>query len=138
MQFTVLAEAHMKPRLRELGRLLKRVALLVGVFAAGPCLSAPQWCYGTITAAWVHASGELFVLPSWRGDHIRVCSITSTLSLNGSTVDPTVCMSWLSTVRLAIAAGKSTVMLFPDAPSCAQLPTYTSAPLPTYIMVQSI
>mgnify|MGYP001409385004 CR=1 FL=1 len=118
--------------------LAKALAVVLTMLASSSCFSAPQWCYGTITAAWVHSSGELFVLPSWRGDHIRVCSVTSAISVNGATVDPTVCLSWLSTVRLAMAGGKSTVMHYPDAVSCAQLPIYTGAPLPTYIMVQSI
>jgi len=115
----------------------KALTVVLTMVSSTPCFSAPQWCYGTITAAWVHAGGEFFVLPSWRGDHIRVCSITSAVTVSGATVEPTVCMSWLSTVRLAMAGGKSTVMHFPEAVSCAQLPIYTSAPLPTYIMVQS-
>lgn len=117
--------------------LAKALALGFSMLVSAPSLSAQQWCSGSITAAWVHANGELYVLPSWRGDHIRLCSTTAMISAGGQSVEPTVCLGWLSTIRLAMANNKQTIIYYPDAPVCSAIPTYSGAPAPVYVMVLS-
>lgn len=115
----------------------KALVLGFSMLASAPSFSAPQWCGGSITAAWVHANGELYVLPSWRGDHIRLCSTTTTITAGGQTVEPTVCLGWLSTIRVAMSSNKQTIINYSEAPVCSAIPIYASAPLPVYVMVLS-
>lgn len=103
-----------------------------------PSHAASQWCTNTISAAWVDWAGNLFVNPGWRGDHVRLCNVRTTLADGtGVSIDPTTCVSWLALVRQAMQGNKQTVIQYADAPACNAMPTYLSAPLPSYVMVNN-
>lgn len=111
------------------------LAALLSISLISPAWAAPQWCQGSIGAAWVDWNGNLLVNPSWRGDHLLLCNVRTALTANGVTIEPVTCVSWLSLARQAITGNKQTVINYGDAPACAQIPTYGSSPLPAYFMV---
>jgi hypothetical protein len=117
--------------------LSKSKAIMACLVLAMPIygIAAPQWCGGTIGAVWVDHTGDLFTLPSWRGDHLRVCSVKQTLTVAGRSIDQTTCLSWMAMLRQAKQAGAAVLMHYDDVPSCAQVPTYNAAPLPFYVML---
>lgn len=104
---------------------------------AGPSLAANQWCTGTINELWVDSGGNVFVNPSWRADHLRVCNINDALaSAGGPLVSTTTCLSWLSLLRAANVGAKSMTVFYVDAPACNAIGTYFSAPTPGYVMLR--
>jgi hypothetical protein len=112
------------------------VAAIVCAAFSSVSVAATQWCQGTITHAWVASDGSFYVLPSWRGDHIRLCSVKTTLSDAGvSALDPATCKSWVAITLQAIAGNKSTIITYADAPACNAMPHYHWAPLPWYVMI---
>jgi hypothetical protein len=116
----------------------RAIAALVCATVSVSGHAAGQWCTGTISHSWVASDGGLYVLPSWRGDHVRLCNVKATLSdayISG--IDPATCKSWLALVLQAVATNKSMVIQYPEAPVCNVIPHYHLAPLPSYVMVIS-
>jgi hypothetical protein len=117
---------------------LRAISALVCVTVSVSGHAAGQWCGGTISHSWVTWDGGLYVLPSWRGDHVRLCSVKATLSdayISG--IDPATCKSWAALVLQAVATNKSMVIQYPEAPACNAIPHYHLAPLPSYVMLAS-
>ena len=121
-------------------RLLKlsaRCLALALMLHAGPSLAAAQWCSGTINALWVDSAGNVYIYPSWRADHLRVCNVNEAVaSAGGPSVSITTCLSWLSLLKAGNVAAKSMITHYVEAPACSAIPTYVSAPTPSYIMLQ--
>jgi hypothetical protein len=117
---------------------LRAIAALVCATVSVSGHAAGQWCTGTISHSWVDAGGNFYVLPSWRGDHVRLCSVKTTLpDVHIGGIDPVICKSWVALVLQAVAASKSMVIQYPEAPACNAIPHYHLAPLPNYVMVVS-
>lgn len=93
------------------------------------------WCEGTINQHWINSGGDLYVNPSWRADHVALCNVNTT---NAAGITPTVCMSWAAIIRAAMQRNAQTTIFYGDAPvtSCGLIPSYTSAPSPTYVMIR--
>jgi hypothetical protein len=111
------------------------IAAILSLALTAPALAADVACQGAISASYVDWDGNLLVSPTWRGDWLRICSVRTTITGNGVTVDPTTCMGWASFVRQAMSGNKQTVMRYRDVASCTQVPSYYSSPLPEYLMV---
>jgi hypothetical protein len=117
---------------------LRAIAALVCATVPVSSQAALQWCTGTISHSWVDAGGSFFVLPSWRGDHVRLCNVKATLSdAQVGSIDPATCKSWVALVLQAVATNKSMIIQYPDAPACNAIPHYHQAPLPSYVMLVS-
>lgn len=85
-------------------------------------------CTGTVTRALLYGDGTVNLLTSWRGDYTEVCNTNGTFgSIAGD-----VCLSWYATALSAIAHGKQVNIYYAGTYTCATLPTYWSAPVPTY------
>lgn len=95
--------------------------------------AATQWCYFNVDYIWTSANGSLFFYPKERGDHIQVCNIDQPYQ----GISTTVCKSWFQTLTVATAIKKRVIIQYNDAPACTSLPTYSSAPVPNYIMLEN-
>lgn len=125
----------MKP-IRHLRRATKAVILALSVTALIPAQAGTAlWCSGTIATHWIDAGGTVYVLPSWRGDHIALCNVNAN---SAAGITPTVCLGWAAIIRAAMQRSAPTTIHYGDAPvaSCSQIPTYQSAPSPSYLMLQ--
>lgn len=113
--------------------LLRKIFVLFALFGGSvlPVVAAPQWCGGTVTNLWVDFSGNVLVIPSWRGNHIRLCNINQ--SIAGETT--TTCLSWMSLVRSAVQRSRAMIIYYDNAPACGEIPTYGAAPVPGYVML---
>jgi hypothetical protein len=95
--------------------------------------AAPQACAGTMSNLWVAADGSVYVLPSWRGDYIRLCNT----DVNLGAVTPATCMTWISLVRSAVQRQAQTIIYFAEAPVCNLIPTYYNSPAVYYVMLNN-
>jgi hypothetical protein len=110
--------------------------ILCAATSSASFAQASQWCQGTISHAWVDHAGYLLVLPSWRGDHLRLCSLRTTLSdAHIAGIDAATCKSWVVMTLQAVASNKQMIMYYPWAPACNSIPYYHQAPLPGYVMI---
>jgi hypothetical protein len=111
-------------------------SLVVGVAAASFTLgaqSAQQWCVGTLSFLFVDAAGAVNVLPSARNDYVQLCNVNGTWG----NIPTTTCLAWLSLARNALQRGSAVTIYYGDAPVCSALPTYGSAPVPNYVMMNN-
>lgn len=115
---------------------IKSFIVILSCLCSVNATAALQWCAGTIAVLWVTSGGDLYISPSWRGDHIRLCNVRLTTTVGAASVDQTTCLAWMSLLRQAKVSNATTIIMYDDIPSCAAIPTYTSAPIPAYVMLQ--
>jgi hypothetical protein len=111
----------------------KQLAVLA-VFASAltPSVAyADAICYGLTNNAITYATGDVMVLPAWRGDWIVICNVNTPRN----NVSPSTCFSWFSAINNSILYNKPVGYYFAgiDQSACATLPTYSSAPTPVYV-----
>ncbi|RYV04098.1 hypothetical protein SOPP22_01465 [Shewanella sp. OPT22] len=92
-----------------------------------------KWCEGKIKNVWVDYSGRLYITGSWRSEHTQICN----LNIEWKGVTTKVCQAWLAEAQLAFAAQSNVIMHYDDVSSCSEIPSYTSAPRPTYLMIKN-
>jgi len=95
--------------------------------------SASQWCTGKVTDLWVDSNGDLLIRSEWRDDHTKLCNVAN--AWEGITTET--CKSWMSILQTAMASRRNATVFYSDAPACAELPTYRSAPKPGYVMLRN-
>lgn len=104
---------------------------LILTFASSTSMAVSQYCSGKVSQLWMYSNGDLFVLPSWRGDHVRVCNINQNLG----SITPQICASWFTLLRTAVSNKENTYFYYENAPACNIIPTFSNAPVPGYIML---
>src|SRR5262245_49727586 len=92
---------------------------------------ASSWCTGKITSILTDASGNVYVIPSFRADWIQICSITATWK--GVTLD--VCKSWLGTVTALRLTQETTTLYYNEDLTCNSMANYGNSPAPGYIAI---
>jgi len=107
------------------------VLALMLVLASSTAMAEPRWCGGTVSRLFMYRNGEVYVVPSWRNDGVRVCNINQ----DSGTVTPQNCAAWFSLLRNAATNKENTVIFYDDAPACDTMPTYNNAPVPGYVML---
>ncbi len=113
-------------------KMLAKAVLTLALGITTAYASADQvWCSGKVSNLWVSSDGTVFVLPSWRGDHIGFCN----LSRDVGSISAKTCASWYGLLAIAVSNKADTTIFYPDAPSCSTMPTYGSAPSPYYVML---
>lgn len=107
--------------------------IIAGVYMVLCCAGAnagPLWCQGTVSDLFTYAEGSVLVLPSFRGDYVRVCNIN--VEIGG--VSPVNCLAWFAVLKSAVQRQSQVIFHYVDAPACNGLPTYGNAPIPGYVM----
>lgn len=94
--------------------------------------AANTWCTGIIGNTYISADGTLVILGSWRRDYTTICNVNSA---RGG-VAPETCKSWLSMALSAKLSQTEVTLMYGGIDSCETLPTYGSAPTPSYLMVR--
>lgn len=105
---------------------------LILVLASTTTMAAQQWCVGKVTDLYMTNGGYLYVNTSWRNNYVRVCNINQTVG----TITPQNCASWQNYLRSAVTNKENTLIFYNDAPACASMPSYDSAPYPGYVMLR--
>jgi hypothetical protein len=102
----------------------------------GTALSCHAWadfyCTVNVIAVLPYNTGAVNVLHSGRGDFTYICNLTGTHT-SGSSVQPETCAMWVAILLRAKKDNTTVNFWFPGSGSCATLPTYSNAPVPTYI-----
>jgi hypothetical protein len=112
----------------------KAAAMALALSALMPAQAGTAlWCQGTFENHWIDAIGTVYVTPNWRGDHIALCNVNTTMG----GITATVCLGWTAIIRAAMQKNATTIVHYSDAPvtACSLMPTYTNAPLPSYVLM---
>ncbi len=86
------------------------------------------WCNGKIGGVYINKEGDVIVNATWRNDWTRICN------LNTAGMQST-CPLWASYAATAYQNQLNVRVMYSNASSCDQLPTYNGAPLPEYFML---
>lgn len=86
-------------------------------------------CNVSVKNVLVYADGIVNVLHSGRGDYTVICNINS----EHSGVSPSTCAMWTTMLQVIKKKNGTANIYYPGSGSCSTLPTYGSAPVPTYI-----
>jgi len=107
--------------------------LYMAMFIAIGLLASPAkatvWCDGKINQFYTDSSGNFVILPTFRGDWVQICSVQA--EWKGISVQT--CNTWIATVISGMSGGKTFTMVYADLSDCLQIPSYSSAPAPSYI-----
>ena len=115
----------------EMKNIFSKTVLCTLLAATGISTSAaPQWCQGTVGNLWIYTNGNVYVVPSFRGDHIRICNMNT----ETSGISVINCVAWFTMLRNAMQRQSTVTVYYPEAPSCNTLPTYDASPVPGYVM----
>lgn len=107
------------------------IAIMLASLAPSQGARAAAWCTGTISASWVSAGGDVYLLGSWVGTHTRICNLDSTWS----GITPSVCASWMAKIDAAISTSRQVTVYYDSISDCSTIPSYTNAPAPWYVML---
>lgn len=96
--------------------------------------AAPLYCTGTISAVLMYADGRVMIQGTWRGDFTDICNGQGTWG----GIAETTCLSWYGAALKARKDVTTVTVYYPNGGSytCATIPTYSSAPVPGYLMLQ--
>ena len=114
---------------------MNKTRLLLAVIALGfsqQVFAVNLWCTGTVTRQYVDSASRVFILPTYAPSYTMVCDLDTTW--NGIT--PDLCKTWFAQLQAAFHT-QSLVIVYYNAvsyPSCGDLPSYTAAPTPGYVM----
>jgi len=105
--------------------------LIISIVFSTQAHAAAQWCKGTIEHSYIAKDGTLYIFGTWRNQHTAVCNVNT--ARDGVSVE--VCKSWLSMIITGKAMKTPMVVFYGEALSCAEIPQYSAAPGPGYIML---
>jgi hypothetical protein len=91
----------------------------------------PQWCTGKVQRLLQDKDGTVHAYMNFRNDWIQLCNTET--AWNG--VSPSICKGWVSSAKVAVAAGLNVTIQYGEAPACHLLPLYGAAPPPGYFML---
>lgn len=121
---------------------MKKFLAIAALLVSAPAASQTPllYCDGFVNKMYIHQSGELFILPSYRNDWMKVCNVKA----DWQGISPIVCQAWLTTLKDALSGngtGTGTRMgitvQYVSMNTCSTLPTYADSPKPGYIMVKA-
>ena len=106
---------------------------MLSVVALSNANAANIWCRGSVTNAYIDAGNNLVILGTWRNGYTRICKT------DGSTgIDTVTCSIWFSLATTSMVHDKEVILMYSDnngTMNCDSIPTYDSAPNPTYLML---
>jgi len=114
-------------------KIVAGVALFCGM-VVGTVAHADISCVGTLGGVLLYSDGSVMIQGSWRGDWTMICNTqTGWGSIDGST-----CFAWYAA---AVSAAKShtgvQTYYYGSTYTCANLPTYSSTPVPVYLLISA-
>ena len=109
-------------------KILSVLTVALTVAAASPAMAAFN-CDAKIKALLVYNTGIVNVLHTGRGNYTVVCSLKGTYG----DVSAATCATWVSLMESIKKKDGIAHFYYEGTGSCATLPTYGNAPVPTYI-----
>lgn len=113
---------------------MKKIILVVLFIVSNTAYANGKWCSGKITNSYIEHTGNVYIIGSWRGDHTKVCNINT--EWRGVTTET--CKMWVSYIQVALISQSPVTMHYGDIESCGSIPSYGSAPKPSYIMLKQM
>jgi hypothetical protein len=86
------------------------------------------WCNGKLFGVYINKEGDVLINASWRHDWTRICNV-NTAGMQST------CPLWASYAATAYQNQLNVRVMYSNAASCDQLPTYNGAPFPEYFML---
>lgn len=117
--------------MKTLKRALTSLVLTASLLATQA--NAAQWCGTKVSNYWINSGGDVLALSAIRGDYWQACNIKQ----DWKGITPTVCASWMTLIRSAIARNADMIWFYVEDTPCTAIPVYGSAPAPYYIMLQN-
>ena len=99
-----------------------------------PSYAVSLYCTGGATKTYTTSGGNVYVYGTWRDQYARLCNLNGTVNSIGSIT----CSMWASYIATAVKDNKQVTVSFNanDGDTCANLPTYDSAPKVRYVMLR--
>ena len=106
------------------------ISLLV-IFTVGAVQAVPLYCRGKIKNSFIEQNGNIHIYGSWRSQWTRICSTKD--------LDKVLCSLWTSYIVNAIENNLDVTVNYNvnEGVTCANLPKYSEAPRPNYIMLHN-
>jgi len=107
---------------------------LAAALLATQASAAPLYCVGAVNQLFSRSDGELSFKAGYRGDFVTVCNLQA--AWNGIAQDQ--CKNWYATLLAAQLSGSPVTIYYPNSQgyaACAVVPTYSSAPVPGYVLL---
>lgn len=110
---------------------MKNLLLMIAVVASAGANAESIYCEGKIDNSYITNGGDVVIRGDWRDHWTKVCNVNDS--------DVVKCSLWTSYVTSAVQNNlKVTVSYSNTGYTCSNLPTYTSAPVPAYIMIHNM
>lgn len=112
---------------------MKYIAILLLAMCSLSAQGANIWCNGTVSNLYVDSSDNVIIKGSWRNNYTRICN---TQGVGG--VSTVTCSLWASIITSSMTNNKNVLLMYDDrngTMNCANIPTYSSAPKPHYVML---
>lgn len=108
---------------------MKKIALFLIISMLSTSASAAFECYASVKNILIYSDGNVNLLHSGRGDYTVICNMNA----ERQGISTAVCGMWTGMLQLIKRKGGLASFYYPGTGTCATLPTYASAPAPTYI-----
>lgn len=114
----------------------KLIAILLFAVAAflPSSANAAANCIGNVTNLITYASGDVMIYASWRNQWTVICNVNQ----ERQGVKPQTCFTWFSNISSSMTEDKQVRIYYTtiDQAECATMPTYGSAPVPYYVLLE--
>ncbi|RZM84080.1 hypothetical protein C3B51_05370 [Pseudoalteromonas rubra] len=106
---------------------------LLVAFASANVMAKNIWCNGKVTNIYIDASNNVIINGTWRNHYTRICNTE-----DSSEVSIVTCSLWVSLATTSLTDDLQVTLMYDDqggTMTCANIPTYTGAPRPQYLML---
>lgn len=113
----------------------KFITLIVFLSCSNMGYSANMWCVGSITNYYITSGGSVQIWGDWRNAYTEVCNVNDDPDVSNVT-----CSLWVSILNTSVINNKSVKLMYDNnngAMNCENIPAYSNAPTPHYIMLNN-
>lgn len=110
-------------------------AILAAITILTPSVAnAAASCSGTVDGIYTNNVGDVIINGSWRTGWTAICNVKQ----ERLGISTEICFTWLAYMTSAVTENKTGQVYYPqeDSGFCATMPTYSSTPAPSYVMVR--
>ncbi|OCQ22848.1 hypothetical protein A7985_02510 [Pseudoalteromonas luteoviolacea] len=98
---------------------------------SGSVSAAPLYCSGKVAGVYIQSNGDVNINGSWRNTWTTIC--------NTKNSDTVMCPLWASYAAAAVQENLKVTLHYnvSDGSTCSTLPTYATAPQPSYFLIHN-
>ncbi|KZN52387.1 hypothetical protein [Pseudoalteromonas luteoviolacea] len=110
---------------------MNKVILAAAFLISGSVSAAPLYCSGKVAGVYIQSNGDVNINGAWRNTWTTIC--------NTNNSDTVMCSLWASYAATAVKENLKVTVHYnvSDGSSCSTLPTYGSAPKPSYLLIHN-